>query len=77
MISLVLRRWQLAFIIFAVVTFVLVVTKPSLMFRADGTPKHWGSVIDDTTSVFAPAFVFPALAFISYFVATVVELIAT
>lgn len=77
MISLVIQRWQLAFILYVVAITLILVTKPSLMFRTDGAPKNWGSIIDENTSVFAPAFIFPLLAVLAYFVATTIEMIST
>lgn len=77
MISLVVRRWQLAFVLYVIAITIILLAKPSLMFRYDGAPKNWGSIIDENTSVFAPAFVFPLLAVVAYFVATTVEMIST
>jgi hypothetical protein len=77
MISLVVRRWQLAFALYIITVLILVLTKPSVMFRPDGTPKAFGSMITEDTSIFAPAFVIPLLAFVSYFVATMIEMVLT
>lgn len=47
------------------------------MFRIDGTPKNWGSVISDEISIFAPAFIFPLLALLCYVIATFIEMVST
>lgn len=77
MISLTIRRWQIALVLYVLIVMVILLTKPSLMFRPDGSPKNWGSVIDENTSVFAPAFIFPTLAIVCYIIATLIEMIST
>jgi hypothetical protein len=56
---------------------IILLTKPSVMFKQDGSPKAFGAVITEDTSIFAPAFIIPLLAFLSYFVATLIEMMAT
>jgi hypothetical protein len=62
-------------LMYILVVSIIISTKPALMFQADGTPKKWGSVIDESTSVFALAFTLPLTAFICYFVAAMLEMI--
>lgn len=77
MISLVVRRWQLAIVLYVFTVIGLLWSKPSLMFRPDGSAKNWGSRIDEDVSVFAPSFMFPLLAVLIYMLATTVEMTTT
>lgn len=77
MISLVLHRWHIALLLYIALIITIVAIKPPLMFTREGAPKKFGSQINETTSVFAPAFVFPLLGLLCYFCATVIEMVAT
>jgi hypothetical protein len=77
MLEIVIYRWQIALVVYIVVMTAIVATKPALMFAADGSPKKWGSTIDEVTSPFAPAIVFPILGLLSYFFAVFIEMTLT
>lgn len=77
MISLVLYRWHVALLLYVSFVVTLLAFKPPLMFTSTGTPKKFGSKIDETTSIFAPSIAFPVLAFICYFIACAIEVILT
>lgn len=77
MVSFTLQRWHISLLLYIAVVLTIMAFKPPIMFQNSGAPKQFGSRIDETTSVFAPAFVFPLLALLCYFTATVIELIAT
>jgi hypothetical protein len=77
MIALVLKRWHISLLLYVFVVSILVAIRPALMFKADGSPKKWGGVIDEETSIFAPAFMIPLLAVLCYFVASMVEMMTT
>lgn len=77
MISIQIHRWHIALLLYIAFVVTIAAFKPPLMFAKDGKPKHFASTITETTSVFAPAFVFPLIGLLCYFGATVIELITT
>ena len=77
MVSLVLHRWHIALLLYISMVVTVLAFKPPLMFTATGAPKKFGSKINETTSIFAPAFVFPFLALVCYFCASVIEMVTT
>lgn len=55
-------------ILYVFIIWILIYTKPSLLFNTEGHPKRLGSSIDAETSIFAPAFLFPIIAFLCYYI---------
>ena len=56
-----------AIFIYVLIIFALMYTKPALLFTVDGDPKKFGMMIDAETSIFAPVFLFPVIAFVCYY----------
>lgn len=57
-----------AIFIYVLIIFSIMYTKPALLFTVEGEPKKFGLIIDAETSIFAPVFLFPIIAFISYYI---------
>lgn len=68
-------RWLLAITLYVLIIYLIISLQPSLMFDAYGKPKDFGIGTTDGKSVLAPAFVFPILALISYFIASMVQFV--
>lgn len=75
MLSLHLKRWHFALFIYAISILIIIAVRPAIMFKQDLEMKQWGVAITDTTSIFSPAFIFPALGVVSYFLAAIFEMI--
>lgn len=69
-----LRRWHIAILVYLFIVLLLLAFRPALLFQADNTSKIWAGRIDPSHSVFAPAFVFPLLGFLSFFFTAVAEM---
>lgn len=69
-----MSRWLIAIAFYLAFTAVLLVWRPALMFRQDGAAKSWGAEMSENVSPFAPAFVLPFLAILSYYFAAVIQL---
>lgn len=69
-----LRRWHIAVIVYLFIVLLLLAFRPALLFKADKTAKIWAGRIDPNHSVFSPAFVFPLLGMLSFFLTAVAEL---
>lgn len=74
MFTVTLHRWQIAIIIYAIFVVTLVSLRPALMFDLENNTKVWGLDMERGVSIFSPMFVFPFLALISYFMASLIEL---
>lgn len=64
-----LNRIHVAIMLYIVLIALLIIIKPAMMFMANGDPKQWGTENTETTSVFAPAVMFPGLALVCYYIA--------
>lgn len=62
-----LSRVFYAIMLYVLIIFALMYTKPALLFNAEGEPKKFGMTIDAETSIFAPIFLFPLIAFFCYY----------
>ncbi len=69
-----LRRWHIALLVYLFIVLLLLAFRPALLFKPDSTSKTWAGRIDEHKSVFAPAFVFPLLGFLSFFFTAVAEM---
>lgn len=67
-------RAAIALTLYLVFVTTVIAARPALMFDRDGRPKRWGARVSDTTSVFAPAFVFPLAALLAYVLASLLQL---
>lgn len=67
-------RWQVAILVYLVFVFCLLAFRPSLLFDPARRAKALGAENSATVSLFAPAFAFPLLAFLSYYLAALTEL---
>ena len=74
MITLHLKRWHLAVLLYLVSALILVAVRPAMMFTPDGLPKAWGTQTDANTSVFGIQFLFPLLAVLSYWVVLCIDM---
>lgn len=74
---IVLHRLIIALILYVFCILLIFATRPSLMFKADGSPKEFGVGLIDGKSIFALSFVLPVLAFICYFVSCIVQIAVT
>ena len=77
MVSFVVTRWQIAIVIYVVFVVTMLVFRPALMFNAEGEAKSWGPHITETTTPFAAAFVFPFVAILSYYLASLIDVWAS
>ena len=68
-------RWILSLFVYFIIVFILLLIKPSLMFDSNGQMKPFGVGFEDGKSVFSPIFVFPLLAFLSYFIVSLIYFI--
>lgn len=73
MVSLTISRLHIAIVFYAVFIGVLLATRPSLLFSADGAAKQWGASMSETTSPFAISFLFPFSAILFYYLAAVLD----
>ena len=71
------NRWQIALLMYFAVIAILMISKPAMMFTADGQPKQWGVETSETTSVFSPMIVFPLLGILCYYLGVWFELLYT
>lgn len=72
---MIVNRWQLALLLYAILIGLIVFIKPALMFTADGNIKQWSTENTETSSIFSPMIVFPMLGFISYYLGIWFELL--
>ena len=68
-------RWLFALILYIMSIYLLITLQPPLMFDSYGKPKEFGIGTNDGKSVFAPSFVFPVLAIICYFIASIIQFV--
>jgi len=72
---MIINRWQLALLLYAIIIGLLVYIKPALMFTADGNIKQWSTENTEVSSIFSPMIVFPMLGFLCYYLGIWLELI--
>ena len=68
-------RWLFALTLYILIIYLLITLQPSLMFDSYGKPKEFGIGSNEGKSVFAPAFVFPVLAILCYFISSIIQFI--
>jgi hypothetical protein len=68
-------RIVIAIVLYIAIITILVIAKPSIMFNSKNEIKKWGIERDEDTSIFSPMIVFPIIAMICYYIASLVELI--
>ena len=68
-----ISRLQMAMFFYLIIISLLIAYRPPLMFTAEKEPKTWAVENTATTSIMAPAFSFPVLAFLCYYVAVLIE----
>jgi hypothetical protein len=68
-------RIIIAIVLYIVIITAIVLTKPSIMFNQKNEVKKWGIERNDDTSIFSPMIVFPIIAIICYYIASLIELI--
>ena len=66
-------RLLIAIVLYILIVAIILFTKPSIMFNANGDIKKWGIERDEDTSIFSPMIVFPVIAIICYYVAACIE----
>lgn len=71
-----INRWIIAIVLYLIITFIIVLVKPSLMFTMDGNVKEWSSENTDKKSVFSPMIVFPMLAILCYYLGIWIEVLS-
>jgi hypothetical protein len=71
-----INRWIIAIVLYLIVTSIIVLVKPSLMFTMDGNVKEWSSENTDRKSVFSPMIVFPMLAILCYYLGIWIEVLS-
>ena len=62
--------------LYVLIVYLLITLKPPIMFDSYGKPKEFG-IGEDGKSVLAPVFVFPVLAILCYFIASMIEFVIT
>jgi hypothetical protein len=75
MLSVTLRRWHIALFLYAMMVVILLSIRPALMFDLEKNAKTWGLDMERGVSIFSPMFVFPFLALVSYYLASLIELV--
>jgi len=71
-----INRWIIAIVLYLIITSIIVLVKPSLMFTMDGNVKEWSSENTDKKSVFSPMIVFPMLAILCYYLGIWIEVLS-
>lgn len=66
-------RLLIAIVLYILIVAIILLTKPPIMFNANGDIKKWGIERDEDTSIFSPMIVFPLIAIICYYVAACIE----
>lgn len=72
---MIVNRWQLALVLYALFICLILLIKPALMFTADGNIKQWSTENTEVSSIFSPMIVFPMLGFLSYYLGIWLELL--
>jgi hypothetical protein len=72
---MIVNRWQLALVLYALFIGLILLIKPALMFTADGNIKQWSTENTEASSIFSPMIVFPMLGFLSYYLGIWLELL--
>ena len=68
-------RWLFALTLYVLIIYLIITLQPAMMFDPYGKPKEFGIGVSDGKSVLAPAFVFPIIAIICYFIASMIQFI--
>jgi len=68
-------RWLFAVTIYVLIIYLIITLQPAIMFDSYGKPKEFGIGSTDGKSVLAPAFVFPILALLCYFIASMIQFV--
>ena len=68
-------RWLFALTLYVLVLYLIITLQPSLMFDSYGKPKEFGIGINEGKSVFAPSLIFPILAIVCYYIASIIQFI--
>lgn len=71
-----INRWIIAIVLYLIITSIIILVKPSLMFTMDGNVKEWSSENTDKKSVFSPMIVFPMLAILCYYLGIWIEVLS-
>ena len=71
-----INRWIIAIVLYLIITSIIVLVKPSLMFTMDGNVKEWSSENTDRKSTFSPMIVFPMLAILCYYLGIWIEVLS-
>jgi hypothetical protein len=71
-----INRWIIAIVLYLIITSIIILVKPSLMFTMDGNVKEWSSENTDRKSVFSPMIVFPMLAILCYYLGIWIEVLS-
>lgn len=74
MASIMVSRLQLAMFLYLVIIALIMAYRPALMFTPTKEAKAWAIENTNTTSILAPAFSFPLIAVLCYYIAVVVEM---
>jgi hypothetical protein len=72
---MIVNRWQLALLLYALFIGLIIFIKPALMFTVDGNIKQWSTENTEVSSIFSPMIVFPMLGFLSYYLGIWFELL--
>lgn len=72
---LLITKWIVATVLYVQIVLILLIVRPALMFDSNGNPKPFGVGMKEGKSVFAPAIVFPVLAFLCYVIASFVNFV--
>jgi len=70
----IIPQWTVAIFIYCVITTVIVLLKPALMFCPEGNIKKFGVGIMDGNSIFSATIVFPVLGILCYIWASLFKL---
>lgn len=68
-------RWLFALTLYVLIIYLIITLQPSIMFDSYGKPKQFGIGTNEGKSVLAPAFIFPIIAIICYFIASMIQFI--
>jgi hypothetical protein len=70
-----MTRWYIAVLIYLIFVCLLLAFRPKMLFQENKDYRRWGMARDDEHSLFSVMFLFPLLAFLSYYLAAVAFMI--
>jgi hypothetical protein len=67
-----MSRWYIAVLIYLIVVSLLLAFRPKMLFLENKDYRTWGMNPDADQSIFSVMFLFPIIAFVSYYLAALI-----